>query len=264
MRHFACPIWLARHEFVHHHLRQELIMRMMNNRTFTVVLAALVLVGGANLAAYAANGSPLLLGKTNNESVPATVHNTGPGPALELQTRAAAPPLAVSSKKKVAKLNADRLDGKDSTAFAPYPKVIRGSYAMGTQAATSGSTVMADISFGWTLPSAPTTHYIEIGDPNPPACPGSATAPNAKPGHLCIFERTVFGAGFSNIGACDGTGGNCPGADKTGAILYGYTTSTGTAQVLGSWAVRPAGKVSAAKMRPSDTTKSRVGTGAGR
>jgi hypothetical protein len=80
-------------------------------RTMTVLLAALVLVGGANIAAYAANGSPLLLGHNNTETGSATVKNTGGGPALKLKSNPSTPSLAVSSSKKIPRLNADKVDG---------------------------------------------------------------------------------------------------------------------------------------------------------
>ncbi len=93
-------------------------MSLLRNRTTAILVAAGLLVGGANLAAYAANGRPLLLGKINKETRSATVKNTGAGPALKLKTRASAPPLAVSSSKKVKRLNADKLDGLSSGALA--------------------------------------------------------------------------------------------------------------------------------------------------
>ncbi|GCD91479.1 hypothetical protein [Nocardioides sp. LS1] len=80
-------------------------------RTLPVLLAALVLIGGANVAAYAANGHPLLLGSSNSATSPTTLKNTGNGPALVLKSKANAPSLAVSSKKRVARLNADQVDG---------------------------------------------------------------------------------------------------------------------------------------------------------
>jgi hypothetical protein len=95
-------------------------MRLLHSRTTAVLLAAGLLVGGANLAAYAANGKPLLLGKANKETKSAVLQNTGAGPALKIKTKASAPPLAVSSSKKVANLNADKLDGLDSQALQTY------------------------------------------------------------------------------------------------------------------------------------------------
>lgn len=85
----------------------------------TVVLAALVLVLGGNLAAYAATGGSFLLGKTNRADATSVLTNTGTGPALKLRS-SGAPPLAVTSGRKVAKLNADRVDGLDATALQTH------------------------------------------------------------------------------------------------------------------------------------------------
>lgn len=92
-------------------------MSKAHGRTMPVLLAAVALVGGANAVAYAANGRPLLLGSDNHESRTATVHNTGAGPALSLRTRPGAPPLSVTSDRRVPALNADRVDGLDAAAL---------------------------------------------------------------------------------------------------------------------------------------------------
>ena len=88
--------------------------RSRGSRVIALLLAAVVLVGGANLAAYAANGRPLLLGKTNVETKKSTVKNKGSGPALHLKTKPGQPPLAVNRTKKVNKLNADLVDGANA------------------------------------------------------------------------------------------------------------------------------------------------------
>lgn len=85
-----------------------------HGRVVPVLLAAAVLIGAANLGAYAATGKPLLLGKTNQASKTTTV-KTARGPALKLRTKATAPPLKVTSGRKVSRLNADLLDGLDSS-----------------------------------------------------------------------------------------------------------------------------------------------------
>ena len=92
-------------------------MLPVRGRVLPVLLAAVVLVGGANLAAYAANGHPLLLGHANSESQTATLANTGSGPALTLQTSKKSAPLAVSSAKVVKHLNADSVDGQGASAL---------------------------------------------------------------------------------------------------------------------------------------------------
>lgn len=85
---------------------------------FLVGLAViLALVVGVTSAAFAANGKPFLLGKKNVASAISTLVKRGPGPALNLQVRANQPPLKVNSTRKVARLNADKLDGQDASAF---------------------------------------------------------------------------------------------------------------------------------------------------
>jgi hypothetical protein len=95
-------------------------MLPVRGRVLPVLLAAVVLVGGANLAAYAANGHPLLLGHANSESQPASVTNTGSGPALTLQTSKKSAPLAVTSSKVVPHLNADRVGGSSASALQTH------------------------------------------------------------------------------------------------------------------------------------------------
>ena len=104
-----------------------------HSRVIAVLLAAVVLIGGANLAAYAANGQPLLLGRTSVETKPATVKNTGSGPALNLKTRPGQPPLKVNRPTKVNKLNADRVDG----AHAADLETVAHHYLVASTAAAS-------------------------------------------------------------------------------------------------------------------------------
>ncbi len=85
---------------------------------FLVGLAViLALVAGVTSAAFAANGKPFLLGKKNVASAVSTLIKRGPGPALDLRVKAGQPPLKVNSAKKVARLNADKLDSLDQSAF---------------------------------------------------------------------------------------------------------------------------------------------------
>lgn len=88
------------------------------SRPMSVVLAAGVLVGGANVAAYAATGGKFILGHTNKANQATTLTTTGSGPALRLNSRAGSPALSVSNETRIAKLNADKVDGLDSSAFA--------------------------------------------------------------------------------------------------------------------------------------------------
>ena len=79
---------------------------------------ALVVVG-TDAITYAGTGDSLILGKINKSGGSTTVNNLGRGPVLDLIGGKAYPPLKVNSKKKVANLNADTVDGVDSTLLEP-------------------------------------------------------------------------------------------------------------------------------------------------
>lgn len=102
---------------------------------FLVGLAVvLALVAGAASMAFAANGSNFVLGVLNNTATAVTkltgnvdgpalqvVNNKdGAGDtALDLRVQAGEAPMRVNSATKVINLNADKLDNRDSSAFAP-------------------------------------------------------------------------------------------------------------------------------------------------
>ena len=80
-----------------------------------LLLTAVLLVGGLNAAAYATNGHPVLVGHANHASRSTVVASDGSGPALRLHSRAGRPALSVTSRRTATGLNADRVDGFDST-----------------------------------------------------------------------------------------------------------------------------------------------------
>jgi hypothetical protein len=79
----------------------------------------LALMFGVASTALGANGKPWILGKANNTASKVTgLVKRGAGPALRLKV-GRGPALAVNSAVKVANLNADKLDGQDSSQFVP-------------------------------------------------------------------------------------------------------------------------------------------------
>jgi hypothetical protein len=86
---------------------------------FATVAAAAVLVGGADLAAYAATGNALILGHSNSAGTTTSLKNTGRGPALSLNNIKSAPPLVVNSSKMVKHLNANMVGGKTAGQLNP-------------------------------------------------------------------------------------------------------------------------------------------------
>lgn len=70
-------------------------------------------------------------------------------------------------------------------------------------------------------------------------CPGTAEAPGADEGYLCVYIGTNFG-GSGSINAIAKPGASTfvtKGASSTGAIVY---TASGTALMFGTWAVTAA------------------------
>jgi hypothetical protein len=112
----------------------------LKNRVLPVLAGAALVVGGLNVASYAANGHPLNLGGKNAEKRTTTLTNQGKGPALSLKSGKKAPSLAVSNSKLVKHLNADEVDGQSAAALQ-----------------TQGTT--------WTIPAGATLSYTLNGVP---------------------------------------------------------------------------------------------------
>lgn len=85
-------------------------------RTASMVFGLALVLGVASMA-LGANGDFFKVGRSNVASSVSTLTKSGAGPALSLKVGRGAP-LAVNSQARVANLNADRLDGSDSGAFA--------------------------------------------------------------------------------------------------------------------------------------------------
>ena len=80
------------------------------------VIAALLF--GVATTALGANGDFFKVGRSNSASAVSVLDKRGAGPALRLEV-GNGKPLAVDSATKVDNLNADRIDGKDSSALMP-------------------------------------------------------------------------------------------------------------------------------------------------
>ena len=92
-------------------------MRILKT-SLAVIGTVTVLVLAGNTISLAATGQALLLGKGNSANNITAVTRTTSGSALKLQTASSTnPPLTVNGKGKVVNLNADTLDGIDSSKF---------------------------------------------------------------------------------------------------------------------------------------------------
>jgi len=86
--------------------------------TFATIGAAAVLVLAGNTVALATTGHSLILGQGNSADSNTGITRTTSGSALKLTTKYASnAPLTVNGKGKVANLNADTVDGYDSSAM---------------------------------------------------------------------------------------------------------------------------------------------------
>lgn len=95
-----------------------------------VAMMLAVVLGVGTTALAAAAGDPFKLGRLNSIDTMSTlvgsvdgallrVNNNGNGPALDLRVEEGEAPMNVNSTTRVNGLNADQLDGKDSTVFVP-------------------------------------------------------------------------------------------------------------------------------------------------
>lgn len=95
------------------------------------------------------------------------------------------------------------------------------------------------ISFQKALASAPSVEVVRLGTSGT-NCTGTAAAPTAPAGYLCVYESTTSNiqVGDSGIGIYNftGTGGNRQ-ANKEGAVIYAYRDLAAAFYAWGSWAV---------------------------
>ncbi len=169
-----------------------------------------------------ATASALLKGVQNTANAVTTLINNGTGPALSLQVQPGSAPFTVNSETKVDDLNADKVDGNDSTAFvsatddgkAPDSELLDGKDStefLGAKAKAADSdkldgqdyTAFASASTGKAYASegGPTTGkvvtemslpegiYVITGTANARIGPLSGDADIKRPGTLCEIKR---------------------------------------------------------------------------
>lgn len=113
----------------------------------------------------------------------------------------------------------------------PAGKTFRGTYGLAAEgpAASPGALAMTGISYGFQFASAPTIHVISAGDTVPAGCTGTATAPGAASGHVCVFEASSTNKAAGYPTAVTNT--------RQGAVIYLFaSTSASFAYSYGSWA----------------------------
>jgi hypothetical protein len=125
----------------------------------------------------------------------------------------------------------------------PFPdllqsgKTLRGTYAM--QADVANGQIRTGISFGFTLASAPIPHFIRVGGAVPAECAGGrVAAPEASPGHLCVYEGVQVNLD-ANRGVVNPVNDDAPNRSTTtfGAAVYASCGASTPCVGEGTWAV---------------------------
>ena len=142
----------------------------------TVIGAVTVLVLAGNTVSLAATGHGLILGKTNKANKVTTLKRTTAGSPLSLvATASGTAPFTTNGKGKVTNLNADKVDGIDSSALQTRSYVFRSAFAAKTQvnfdlALPNGSYLVSYSNFfvGVTAPDAVQCYVEEHVPPSAP------------------------------------------------------------------------------------------------
>jgi hypothetical protein len=123
----------------------------------------------------------------------------------------------------------------------PAGRTLRGEWVLLDEAATIGEHLETGLSFAFPLGEAPAAHFVANGSPAPAECPGSAAAPAAAAGHLCVYQSTVdVSATEENV--FDPLLDSTAGAGKANRFGFSIRVTAGATVVRtsGTWAVTAA------------------------
>jgi hypothetical protein len=205
-----------------------MLRRLSLRSTVTTLAAATVLVGGADLASYAATGNPLILGHGNTAGTTTALKNTGRGPALSLNSAKSAPPLLVNSSKLVKHLNADTVHGVSVAVVAPknyqIPLAKAGGHFSGAKVVTASlppATYQITLQ-GVVIPDTTTSVQCFVGDKR------FLTAPTPDVNKIWAVDSdpngTTFGVSINAVGAA--------AVKKHVKVFVACIASSGANQVL--------------------------------
>jgi hypothetical protein len=122
------------------------------------------------------------------------------------------------------------------TGTLPHGVTLRGTYVINAPT-TGGEVFSTAISFGLELTAAPKVHYIALGKSVPAGCSGTASAPGAASGNLCIFETENDNGNSSSTGELNPLDDTFNQATRFGAAVQTTSLATGAVNLKGSWAV---------------------------
>ncbi len=121
------------------------------------------------------------------------------------------------------------------TETLPSGKTEMGAWAATPFVASASEITIDTISFSIPLATAPTPHFMKFGETSA-ECKGTAEAPTAVAGNLCVY--TAIEVNRAEVGiASPGNGSLTPGAGTTGAMVLVESKAAGPAEFWGTWAV---------------------------
>lgn len=123
-------------------------------------------------------------------------------------------------------------------AALPSGKTLQGTWAAGAQATGASNTVLGAISFPYPLAANPTAQLVPPGGPATTECAGTAAAPTAAAGFLCVYiSDRANNSGTPTF--CSPTGGGCNAttARRTGTVVQVFSQAAGFFFAYGTWAV---------------------------
>ncbi len=132
----------------------------------------------------------------------------------------------------------------------PSGETITGFYALGGTATAGSQIFRSEIDFQIALDEAPVVEVLEKDDPRTSNCTGTASAPTAIPGVLCIYEGNDGGSTVPFVIASNKTADSLTArnfstlfivgtnaATKFGAEIRATSIAAGSVVSSGTWAV---------------------------
>ena len=196
------------------------------------LLALFVALGGSSYAALTVTGRNVknssLTGRDvkNNSLTGRDVKNLSSGDVKDSSL------LARDFKRGQLPAGAQGIQGVPGPFPDAFPsgKTARGAYAASGFATGAGQVFRDAQSFFYQLSAElADTHFIADGAPAPPQCPGTKEAPQAQPGHLCVYEHVSQNA----TTVIDDPAGTL----RQGFVIQTSSVAGGQVQSRGTWAV---------------------------
>jgi hypothetical protein len=119
--------------------------------------------------------------------------------------------------------------------FVPGPNSYLRDYASLTFTPTSPIIDHVQSSTGANLELGGTGSFLSSTDVDTTSCPGSAAAPTAVPGHLCVYVLEAINVNDESLGVYAGAGGVADAAENDGFYVSAGPAAAGEMRVRYVW-----------------------------